>query len=203
MTKKILILIICFSFIFLSWNWVSNIKKIPLIDYKYTKVFDVESEETVLFRNVMTDKLNVIIFHSLDCPFNKIYHDKLNLLIEESDSINFIFINSNPSEIEENFSITTIPSFTYSKENSYYFLDKTRSIKRICDIKKNGTCLICQFKKSSSSIEIFYQGPVDNSPQNNESNSSEDFLETAISNALNGKETKYKGFQTGCRILNH
>lgn len=116
-----------------------------------------------------------------------------------ADSVTFLYVNSNPFENQIKEPLPELETFSGICKCPY-LLDFNNSIKKLFDIKKNGTILVVKQVKGIG-IDIFYNGPIDDSPQSKIALNN--FLEIAIQNALQNTVSNFNTVETGCRILNH
>ena len=189
--------------LFLSYSFTSNSNsQISARVYRNIKTYDLQTKLEIKFSQLLVDdQLNVIVFHSLTCPFNTVYKTKIDSIHEAftSDSIRLIYINSNSLENNIKEISPTLNDFV-SRTNNSYLLDKSAQLKNIFNIHKNGTILVCK-QEGLKGIKTYFKGPVDDSPQSK--NAKTTFLDAAIKAALEDKTTKIDAIQTGCRIINH
>lgn len=183
-----------------SWA-AGQLKNISTTRYTYLKVTEVKSKEAVYLRNLLSDKLTVVIFHSFSCPFNSTYAYKIDSLAiqYESDSVQFIYINSNSME-NEGTKLTPHQKTFIAESQPLYLLDREKRLMKLMDVDKNGMAIVCLQSKRSG-IQVYYKGSIDDSPQ--KSNARKNYLKTAIDNGLAGKPTSNSGISTGCRIVSH
>jgi len=175
--------------------------------YSNIKLYDLKNEASLKLVDVLDSNLNVLIFHSIDCPFNRAYQSRLDTLQKDfsNDSVAFVYVNSNVSEKSKIIENPKMVDFI-STHSSSYLLDNTRKIERILNSVnhtsiKNGTSIVCQLEQKK--LKIYYIGPIDETPQKKYTNSN-GLLKSAIESALINQPTNNDSIiNTGCRIINH
>lgn len=179
--------------------------KIPKRSYNHIRVFDLKTSKNYPLETVLGNKLTVVVFHSAHCPFNDVYHAKLDSLsfAHIQDSLQVIYINSNSAENSKKAPDSLIVNFS-KQHKGFYILDTYRTIENLFNRTssqkvKNSTVFLC--KQLDTGIKTYYSGPIDDSPQQNQEG--KPYLENAISRARQGKTSKNEVINTGCRIVNH
>lgn len=193
----LLILVTCLSFEGSTPN-----QKISIINYNYTKVYNLSAKSSLYLKDLLLhNKVAVVIAHSVKCPFSIASEAKINALVEKytADSVTFIYVNSNPFENKIAEPIELVENFSQHCKCPY-ILDNNRMIQSLFKIKKNGTMIVLKQNKGVG-IDLFYEGPIDDSPQTPITKNN--FLDYAIKNALENKASNFNTVETGCRILNH
>lgn len=203
MNKKFFIFLItaCICFSFATYEY----SKIPKRSYKNLRVFDLKTGKNHNLEDILGDKLSLIVFHSAHCPFNKVYHEKLDSIsqVHVEDSLRVFYVNSNSAENSKKTTDDSVVKFAEA-HRGHYILDTYRTIERLFNSTskqkvKNSTVFLC--KQVNNGIKTYYSGPIDDSPQQNEQ--ATPYLEEAILKALEGKISKNEVINTGCRIVNH
>lgn len=198
-TKHLLFIL---PFLFLCLSFVYRYKYIDKSNYYHIKVFDLKADSASTLSEYIKEDIHVMIFHSISCPFNNIYEEKLSSIKKSyaKDSVHFVYVNSNAFENNIKKTDHQVLDFQKSSDCSY-ILDQDKTLKNLFNIQKNGTIVV--FKQDNTKgIRLFYTGPLDDSPQSQET--SNNYLDLALKNALlKDRNTNIDVIQTGCRITNH
>ncbi|MDH5381646.1 MAG: redoxin domain-containing protein [Cyclobacteriaceae bacterium] len=154
-----------------------------------------DSLETTM-QNIMHSPLAVLVFISVDCPFDNYYLNRLEMFSVENPEVDLVLINSNSNEISD---IETITSWI--KENNLKFpmiLDSDNTLANLLKIRKSSHCVL--IKNKGTQFQVLYNGAFDNNPQI-ESQVSKYYLKDALIQAQEGKpiETPYVQ-PMGCMI---
>lgn len=193
--KSIVLVAVCIFFSF-QINTSLDLKTVSK-----TKFFDLSQNTTrYLYEFIPENKISVIVFHSVFCPFNTINQTKIDAsrIDFQNDSISFIYVNCNPFENKPKNINPEVSKFV-TKCQCTYILDESKIIENLFQVDKNSTLIVCKRLKNNA-LELFYEGSIDENPQ---SKSNENLLNEAIKNALTGEKTPFTSVETGCRILNH
>lgn len=192
--------VLTFFLVFGAGYLAAQLSTISSTKYTYLKVAEVKSKEAFYFRNLLSDRLTVIIFHSFNCPFNSIYAQKIDglTLQYQTDSVQFIYVNSNSME-NDGTKLTPDQKTFITNTKPLYVLDRDQKIMELMGVTKNGIALVCLQK--GRGIEVYYQGSIDDAPK--KINAQKNYLKTAIDNGLATKTTFPDGISTGCRIVSH
>lgn len=140
----------------------------------------------------------VLIFHSITCPFAKMYEPKLKSMVQEFQSrgIAFIFIDSpNGSE-----SATDIKKYMVEHQLGYinYWLDTDRKLTTLLGVSKVPEVFL--LKNVNGSSMLFYKGAIDNNPSAKDI-PSETYLQDAIKALLSQTPLKVTSKSpSGCAI---
>jgi hypothetical protein len=176
-----------------------------LLDFSYyakDKIYELSyQKEKVLPEILNKDKITVLVFHSLKCPFSLSNQPKIDHLWQkyEKDSVKFVYVNCNPFENDPEKLFPDTHKFA-SKCGCLYLLDRVHILKNLFTVDKNGTCVVCK-RIDDKHIKVYYQGSIDANPQSRELNNN--LLDLSIANGLKDITSRFSAIETGCRILSH
>ena len=176
-----------------------------LLDFSYLakdKIYELSYQKEKVISDIMTkDKITVLVFHSLKCPFSLSNQPKIDHLWQkyEKDSVKFVYVNCNPFENNPEKLFPETQKFS-SKCGCIYLLDREHILKELFKADKNGTCVVCK-RIDNQKIKVYYQGSIDANPQSTELNNN--LLDLSIANGLQDVVSTFSAIETGCRILSH
>lgn len=141
----------------------------------------------------------VLIFHDIDCPFAKMYANRIKELSANYSSKGFTFFYIKPEIKGNETSEEVIKSFVNeNKLNSGYLIDEEQVWTKFFGIKKIPEVIL--IVKGENGPEIAFRGAIDNNPQA-ESSVSSRFLEKAINQILKGeKPAPFQVRAVGCNV---
>jgi thioredoxin-related protein len=188
MKKQILLL---FSFLVSFSLSAQTLPEISLIDAVTGSNVSVSSKAG--------DKGLVIIFHSLGCPFAKMYESRLkDLRVRfQSQGINIILVNPEIGKSPEEQ--TPLKNFIdQSGINTAYLIDDKQELTKLFQISKIPEVVL--LTKGADGYSVRYKGAIDNNPQA-ESSVSDRYLERAMNQVLRGEDpTPAQVRAVGCNI---
>ncbi|MEB2777219.1 redoxin domain-containing protein [Algoriphagus sp. D3-2-R+10] len=172
MKKLHLVLLILLSTTFsLS---AQNLQVINLTDAVTGKVMNIQSQ--------VKGKGLVLIFHSLACPFAKMYESRLIALRSKYQSQGFTFLMVNPEVSNNEGDKTALRSYIdQSGLNMPYLIDENQTLTKAYKITKIPEVIVL-----SPDGNISYRGALDNNPQA-ESAVSAKYLDRALDSILKGE----------------
>lgn len=130
----------------------------------------------------MKGKGLVLVFHSLACPFAKMYEARLIALRSKYQSQGFTFIMVNPEVSGKEEDQTALRSYIdESGVNMSYLIDEDQALTKFYKITK-----IPEVVLLSPDGNISYRGALDNNPQA-ESAVSSHYLDRALDSMLKGE----------------
>ena len=142
----------------------------------------------------------VLVFHSISCPFAKLYESRLQSLITEYESrgVVFLFVDySNPNGEETPAEIVAY----LAKQNLSlltYLIDANHKLTTQFGATKVPEVFI--LKNVNGSFMLFYKGAIDNTPSAAEANS-ENYLQDGIKALLGNLPLKVTSKKaSGCAI---
>jgi thioredoxin-related protein len=145
------------------------------------------------------DKGLVIIFHSLGCPFAKMYEARIKNLRTrfQNQGINFILVNPEMGSTPEEQA--PLKNFIdQSGINTAYLMDEKQELTKLFKISKVPETVLLSM--GANGLEVRYKGAIDNNPQA-ESSVSDRYLEKAMNQVLRGEvPTPNQVRATGCNI---
>lgn len=137
--------------------------------------------------SMVTGKGIVLVFHSLNCPFTKMYEGRLKALKTTFQNQGFAFALINPEV--GNAEADQLPLRNYIDQsglNMAYLIDAGQAWTKLFSITKIPEVIV--LVKGENGLEIQYRGAIDNNPQA-ESAVSEKYLERALNQILRGETT--------------
>lgn len=138
----------------------------------------------------------VLIFHSLTCPFSKMYESRLIALRTkyQSQGFNFILVNPEASNNEEDK--TVLRSYIDQSDiNMPYLIDEDQVLTKLYKITKIPETIVL-----SPEGKVSYRGALDNNPQS-ESAASAKYLDKAMDSILKGEEpSPGQARAVGCNV---
>ena len=145
------------------------------------------------------DKGLVIIFHSLGCPFAKMYESRLKDLRArfQNQGINIILVNPEIGTSPEEQ--TSLRNFIdQSGINTAYLIDDKQELTKLFQISKIPEVVL--LTNGAEGFTVRYKGAIDNNPQA-ESSVSDRYLERAMNQVLRGENpTPSQVRAVGCNI---
>lgn len=137
--------------------------------------------------SMVSGKGIVLVFHSLNCPFAKMYEGRLKALKTTFQNQGFAFAMVNPEV--GNTDADQLPLRNYIDQsglNMAYLIDPGQAWTKLFNITKIPEVIV--LVKGDNGLEILYRGAIDNNPQA-ESAVSERYLERALNQILRGEST--------------
>ena len=126
-----------------------------------------------------------MIFHSLDCPFAKMYESRLITLRNKYQSQGFTFMLVNPEAGTNEEDKTTLRSYIdQSGINTPYLIDDKQTLSKFYKITKIPEVIL--LTPATEGATISYRGALDNNPQA-ESAVSVHYLDRAMDSILKGE----------------
>lgn len=185
--KKISLALLILLF---SANSISaqNLTDINLTDAVTGKVVNIQSQ--------VKGKGLVLVFHSLACPFAKMYESRLIALRSKYQSQGFNFILVNPEVSGSAEDQTLLRSYIdQSGMNMPYLIDENQALTKFYKITK-----IPEVVLLSPEGNVSYRGALDNNPQA-ASAVSANYLDRAIDSILKGEApTPGQARAVGCNV---
>lgn len=179
-------------------NAISQSNNTPIPDFS---LLNVVTNKQLSLSDYSNSKAIVVIFTSNDCPYAKLYEQRiLNLHNKYSnDSITFLLINSNSSSLTDVDNIMRMKIKAGKLDYPFpYLADKENLVMNIFKAEKTPEVFVLSKKKND--LITFYHGAVDDSPQAADLAKS-NYIELALNNILQDKPApiQYKR-PVGCRI---
>lgn len=170
----LLVLIIGISF----QSYSQNMTELNLTDAVTGRAVSIGSQ--------LSGKGLIIVFHSLDCPFAKMYEGRLKALRSKYQSQGFNFILVNPNVIGNEDDKNALRAYIdQSGLNMPYLVDGEQAWVKYFKISKIPEVIF--LTSSDTGAEISFRGAIDNNPQA-ESSVSERYLDKAIDQILKGEK---------------
>lgn len=149
-------------------------------------------------------KAIVLVFTNLNCPFSKLYEDRIIALEDSFGPENFVFVMINPhSGIEEEENTASIRQRIAEKGFKFPFLeDNSQAVTKQFGITKLPEVVV--ITPSPTGFAISYRGAIDNNPQV-AANANMKFLEnalTAIQNRRNPSPSSSRPVGCNVKLIN-
>ncbi|WP_194977085.1 redoxin domain-containing protein [Aquiflexum lacus] len=145
-------------------------------------------------------KAIVLVFTSLNCPFSKLYEDRIINLQSSFGSEGFVFAMINPhSGIEEEENTASIKKRMEEKSIKFPFLeDNSQSVTKQFGITKLPEVVV--ITPSPTGYAISYRGAIDNNPQI-AANANMKYLESALGAIQNRRNPSPSSSRAvGCNV---
>lgn len=163
---------------------------------------DAVTSKTMNLGSMTSGKGLVLIFHSLNCPFAKLYENRIKALKTTFQNQGVAFALINPevgtSETEQS------PLRSYIDQsglNMSYLIDAGQAWTKVFGITKIPEVIV--LTPGANGLQITYRGAIDNNPQS-ESAVSERHLERALNQILRGESTSPSQVRAvGCNVRSY
>jgi len=175
--KKLSILLVLIIGISIN-SYSQDITKLSLVDAVTGKTVSIGSQ--------LSGKGLILVFHSLNCPFSKMYEGRIKALRSKYQSQGFNFVLVNPEVGGKEEDQTALRSYIdQSGLNMPYLMDEEQTWVKNFKISKIPEVIF--LTSSDTGVEISFRGAIDNNPQA-ESSVSERYLDKAIDQILKGEK---------------
>ena len=184
--------VITFLFILLVWISVAGQNAVGPIE-----LLNVVDGENVSISACSGCKGVVVIFTSLNCPYDQHYQDRIKALYEKyAGSVSFYLINSNPGAEEEEGKMKS--AYVNWKMTIPYLSDKNQIAMTAFNAKRTPEAFL--LKPEGKALKIVYQGAIDDNPQVHH-DTDKNFLQDAVDELVSGKSIKIPTERViGCTI---
>lgn len=188
------------TFLFLAVSvslcFSQRVENFQLKDAVSGQVFELDTHNNA--------KAIVLVFTSLNCPFSKLYEDRIIALENTFGSQGFVFAMINPhSGIEEEEYTALIKKRVEEKSIRFPFLeDNSQAVTKQFGITKLPEVVV--ITPSPTGYAISYRGAIDNNPQV-AANANMKYLESAlgaIQNRRNPSPTSSRAVGCNVRLIN-
>jgi hypothetical protein len=152
--------------------------------------------------SMVSGKGIVLIFHTLNCPFTKMYEGRIKALKAtfQSQGISFALINPEVGTAESD-QTPLRNHIDQSGLNMAYLIDADHSWAKRLNVTKIPEVIV--LTPGQNGLEIRYRGAIDNNPQA-ESAVSEKHLERALNQLMRGEDTTPGQVRAvGCNLRNY
>lgn len=170
-------------------SFAQNLEEISLTDAITNKPMSIAS--------LADQKGLVLLFYDLNCPFAKMYEDRIkNLRSSYSNKgIRFVLVNPNSSSSEQASLKNYIDS---SGINLSFLIDSEKVLTKALEASKIPETFL--LTKVEGKVQVIYHGAIDNNPQAEDA-VSEKFLERALNQFLKGDMPSPSQVRaTGCNV---
>lgn len=143
---------------------------------------DAVTDKTINMQAQVKGKGLVIVFHSLACPFAKMYESRLIALRSKYQSQGFTFLLVNPEVSASDDDKTALRSYIdQSDMNMPYLIDENQTLTKFYKITKIPEVIVL-----APDGNVSYRGALDNNPQAQSAVSSF-YLDRALDSILKGE----------------
>lgn len=169
--------IICLLFALHSGSYGQSYGELSAVDAVTGKTMELEK--------MIPEKGLVLLFHSLNCPFAKMYEGRIKALKTtfQSQGIGFALINPETGNTETE----QLPLRNFIDEsglNMSYLIDSGMAWAKVFEVTKIPEVIV--LTPSPTGLKISYRGAIDNNPQA-ETAVTERHLERALNQLLKGE----------------
>ena len=133
-------------------------------------------------REIFRGGLQVLIFSSSSCPFDKYYTERIQQLSREFSQVKFTVVYTD-EDFSENAAVIQERSVTFG-ENVNVWISQGRNIHGAFSSNKSMHVLVFDWRGNSPDIK--YNGAIDDNPQSSEA-VKQDYLRMALEEILQGK----------------
>lgn len=168
------------TFLFIMMTWLSAFGQGVVQPMELLNVVD---GKTVSINPCSGCKGVIVIFTSLNCPYDQHYQDRIKALYEKyAGSISFYLVNSNPGAEEDESKMKA----AYEKWSMSipYLADKKQTAMLAMNAKRTPEAVL--LKSEGKTLKIVYQGAIDDNPQVR-TDTGKNFLDDAIGELVGGK----------------
>lgn len=160
---------------------------------------DAVTGKTMNLGSMTSGKGLVLIFHSLNCPFAKLYESRIKALKTTFQNQGIAFALINPEVGTSETEQTPLRSYIdQSGLNMSYLIDAGQAWTKVFGITKIPEVIV--LTPGENGLKITYRGGIDNNPQS-ESAVSERHLERALNQILKGEvPTPAQVRAVGCNV---
>lgn len=160
---------------------------------------DAVTGKTINIQSQVKGKGLVLVFHSLACPFAKMYESRLIALRSKYQALGFTFMLVNPEVGGKEEDKTALRNYIdQSGVNMPYLVDEDQKLSKYFKITKIPEVIL--LTSTADGAVVSFRGAIDNNPQA-ESAASQHFLDMALNQVLKG-ETPSPGQvrAVGCNV---
>ncbi|WP_373521795.1 redoxin domain-containing protein [Aquiflexum sp.] len=169
-----------------------RVENFQLKDAESGQVFELDMHKNT--------KAIVLVFTSINCPFSKLYEDRIIALQNTFNSDGFVFAMINPhSGIEEEENTASVKQRVGEKSFKFPFLeDVAQTVTKQFGITKLPEVVV--ITPSPTGYAVSYRGAIDNNPQMAE-NANMKYLESALSAIQNRRNPSPSSSRAvGCNV---
>ncbi|SMD38279.1 Redoxin [Reichenbachiella faecimaris] len=168
---------------------------------KDLRLYNVKTDSEISINHFNSHSAVVMVFTSINCPYAKLYKDRVAALSQQyiDQNVRFVFVNANTTDPSRKETIAHMKEEVSSMHKDvHYFADKNHSVRKSLNVEKNPEVII--LTPSSQGFQKVYQGAIDDSPQS-ESLVKKNYIEMTLNNVLSNQAVSI-AYQKpiGCRI---
>jgi hypothetical protein len=154
-------------------------------NYNKLTATDAVTGKVMELGNMVSGKGIVVIFHSLNCPFAKMYEGRIKAIRSNFQNQGFAFALINPEVGNSEADQIPLRNFIdQSGLNMSYLIDSGQVWTKLFEASKIPEVIV--LVPGANGLEIKYRGAIDNNPQA-ETAVSERYLERALNQLLKGE----------------
>ena len=163
---------------------------------------DAVTGKTMNLASMTSGKAFVLIFHSLNCPFAKLYESRIKALKGSFQNQGIGFALINPEVGTSDAEQTPLRNhIDQSGLNMSYLIDAGQAWAKVFGITKIPEVIVLTL--GADGLKITYRGAIDNNPQS-ESAVSEKHLERALNQILKGESPSPSQVRAvGCNVRSY
>jgi Redoxin len=148
-----------------------------------TELVNVADGSSISIKPCASCTAMVVVFHSLKCPYDLHYAERIKKLVDQYGSnVSFFLVNANPEADEQPDKMKA--AYAAWGLNIPYLADKDQIVMTTLGAKKTPEAIL--LKKEGAQLKVVYQGAIDDNPQVHH-DTDVSFLENAIKDLLAGK----------------
>jgi hypothetical protein len=162
-----------------------------------TDLTNVTDGKNVTIKPCTTCTAVVVVFHSLKCPYDAHYAERVKKLVDSyGNQVSFFLVNSSPEPDEQ--AEKMVSAYSTWGINIPYLADKDQVVMSALNAKKTPEAVL--LRKEGAQLKVVYQGAIDDNPQVH-SDTGTKFLDNAIKDVLAGKNPTVAAERViGCTI---
>jgi len=162
---------------------------------------NVTNQTAISLSDYNDKKVVVLIFTNNNCPYAKLYEQRIANLARRYNQSGVAFLLINPS-VSKSDKFETVEAMRKKIQNDQslypYLADTTQSLAISFGVSRLPDAFV--LKKMDNSFRLVYRGSIDDNPQTSE-NVSNNFLDEAIAAMINNKSIKVSDTRpVGCLL---
>jgi hypothetical protein len=148
-----------------------------------TDLVNVTDGENVTIKPCASCTAVVVVFHSLKCPYDAHYTERVKKLVDGyGNQVSFFLVNSSPEPDEQGEKM--VAAYSSWGLSIPYLADKDQVVMTALNAKKTPEAVL--IRKEGAQLKVVYQGAIDDNPQVHH-DTGINFLENAIKDVLAGR----------------
>ena len=153
-------------------------------------LLNVTNQTPISLNDYLDKKVVVIIFTNNNCPYAKLYEQRIATLARRynTSGVTFLLVNPSVSKSDKFETIEAMRKKIQNDQSLYpYLADTTQSLAISFGVTRLPDAFV--LKKMENSFRLVYKGSIDDNPQSAE-NITNNYLDDAISAMINNKTIK-------------